>query len=71
MVTAPHKGKIKVGTRFVGNMNGAEFVVIDIKPCISKYGTFNTAIVQELKHGGLFMVGLEMLEHMLITIKEE
>ena len=68
MVTAPNKGKFKVGTRFVGNMNGAEFVVVDIQT--PTRGELKIAIVKEVKHGGLFAVGLGVLEHMLVTILE-
>lgn len=68
MVTAPNKGKFKVGTRFVGNVNGAEFVVVDIqKP--TRNG-FKVVIVKEVKHGELFTIGLGALEYMLVTILE-
>ena len=65
------KGRIKVGTRFVGNVNGVEFEVITIQPVRANVGCVDCCVtVKVCGTGVLFTHGLKMLEHCDITILE-
>ena len=48
-------GKFQPGTRFRGNVNGAEMEVVKIED--------NNATIKDLKTGRVFIYGLQALEH--------
>lgn len=57
-----NKGKFKPGTRFKGNVNGAEMAVVEIR---GKY-----VMIKDLKTGLVQVHSLQMLEHCNVTILE-
>jgi hypothetical protein len=57
-----NKGKFKAGTRFRGNVNGAEMEVVKIEN--------KNATIRDLKTGNIFSYGLQALEHCDVTILE-
>lgn len=64
-ISAPpmnNEGKFKHGTRFRGNVNGAEMEVVKIQ------GTL--AVIKNLKTGDVISYGLKALEHCDVTILE-
>lgn len=54
-------GKFHPGTRFRGNVNGAEFEIVRIE-------SNNTAIIKCLKTGQIIHYGLQALEHCDVEI---
>ena len=60
-MVSENAGKFHPGTRFRGNVNGAEMEIVRIEN-----GTI--AIIKELKTGKTFHYGLKALEHCNIEI---
>ena len=56
-------GKFKPGTRFRGNVNGAEMEVVRIEN--------RNAIIKDLKTGNVFSYGLRALEKCYVTILDK
>jgi len=57
-----NKGKFKAGTRFKGNVSGAEMEVVEIRG--------NYVLIRDLKTGMLHVHGMRMLEKCDVTILE-
>ena len=64
-------GMFKPGTRFRGNVNGAEMEVVKIEKSNKDFCESKTAIIRDIKTGNCFPYGLRALEKCDVTITRE